>query len=585
MKKANKSNHAPGNKPPKLSSLIKPYRRQILLLVLLALVSNGLNLVLPKIIAHSIDAYGRGELQFQPVILYFSGAALLIFIFTYLQNIVQAFASERVAKDLRTKLADKISQQSYASIQEANPSRLLTNLTGDVDTIKLFVAQAISSIAASMILIVGASILLFTVKWQLALAVMAIIPLIGGTFFLVLGKMKMWFGKIREVIDWLNKVITESILGSALIRVLNAQQMEYEKFVTANTQARDIGLTMIRLYAMLLPIIMLIANMAVVTILALGGHYVINGSMTLGDLAAFNAYLTILIFPVILIGVMSNVIAQSSAAYARVEKVLSMPEPAEEGTIEGALRGDIEVQDLSLQFDGKPVLKNISFSVKAGSRTAIIGPTAAGKTQLLNLLTHLGKPNSGSILYDGRDIAAYKRHTLHSQVGIVFQDSIIFNMSLRENIAFNDEVTADAMNRAITTAALSDFVSSLPEQLETVVSERGTSLSGGQKQRIMLARALAIEPKVLLLDDFTARVDNQTEQQILDNLSRYYPELTLVSVTQKIASIEQYDQIILLMEGEIIATGTHQELMQTCPEYVQIYQSQRSTSHYELQSK
>ena len=585
MEKANKSNHAPGNKPPKLSSLIKPYRRQILLLVLLALVSNGLNLVLPKIIAHSIDAYGRGELQFQPVIGYFSGAALLIFIFTYLQNIVQAFASERVAKDLRTRLADKISQQSYASIQEANPSRLLTNLTGDVDTIKLFVAQAISSIAASMILIVGASILLFTVKWQLALAVMAIIPLIGGTFFLVLGKMKMWFGKIREVIDWLNKVITESILGAALIRVLNAQQMEYEKFVTANTQARDIGLTMIRLYAMLLPVIMLIANMAVVTILALGGHYVINGSMTLGDLAAFNAYLTILIFPVILIGVMSNVIAQSSAAYARVEKVLSMPEPAEEGTIEGALRGDIEVQDLSLQFDGKPVLKNISFSVKAGSRTAIIGPTAAGKTQLLNLLTHLGKPNSGSILYDGRDIAAYKRHTLHSQVGIVFQDSIIFNMSLRENIAFNDEVTADAMNRAITTAALSDFVSSLPEQLETVVSERGTSLSGGQKQRIMLARALAIEPKVLLLDDFTARVDNQTEQHILDNLSRYYPELTLVSVTQKIASIEQYDQIILLMEGEIIATGTHQELMQTCPEYVQIYQSQRSTNHYELQSK
>jgi len=585
MEKANKSNHAPGNKPPKLSSLIKPYRRQILLLVLLALVSNGLNLVLPKIIAHSIDAYGRGELQFQPVILYFSGAALLIFIFTYLQNIVQAFASERVAKDLRTKLADKISQQSYAGIQEANPSRLLTNLTGDVDTIKLFVAQAISSIAASMILIVGASILLFTVKWQLALAVMAIIPLIGGTFFLVLGKMKMWFGKIREVIDWLNKVITESILGAALIRVLNAQQMEYEKFVTANTQARDIGLTMIRLYAMLLPVIMLIANMAVVTILALGGHYVINGSMTLGDLAAFNAYLTILIFPVILIGVMSNVIAQSSAAYARVEKVLSMPEPAEEGTIEGALRGDIEVRDVSLQFDGKPVLKNISFSVKAGSRTAIIGPTAAGKTQLLNLLTHLGKPNSGSILYDGRDIAAYKRHTLHSQVGIVFQDSIIFNMSLRENIAFNDEVTEDAMNRAITTAALSDFVSSLPEQLDTVVSERGTSLSGGQKQRIMLARALAIEPKVLLLDDFTARVDNQTEQQILDNLSRYYPELTLVSVTQKIASIEQYDQIILLMEGEIIATGTHQELMQTCPEYVQIFQSQRSTSHYELQSK
>ncbi|WP_298737370.1 ABC transporter ATP-binding protein [uncultured Chitinophaga sp.] len=583
MEKANKSNHAPGNKPPKLSSLIKPYRRQILLLILLALISNGLNLVLPKIIANSIDAYGRGELQFQPVIAWFSGAALLIFIFTYLQNIVQAFASERVAKDLRTRLADKISQQSFAGIQETNPSRLLTNLTGDVDTIKLFVAQAISSIAASMILIIGASVLLFTVNRQLALTVMAIIPLIGGTFFLVLGKLKVWFGKIREVIDWLNKVITESILGAALIRVLHAQQMEYEKFVTANTEARDIGLTMIRLYAVLLPTIMLIANMAVVTILALGGHYVINGSMTLGDLAAFNAYLTILIFPVILIGVMSNVIAQSSAAYARVEKVLSLPDPAEEGSITGALHGDIEVRNVSLQLDGKPVLKNISFSVKAGSRTAIIGPTAAGKTQLLNLLSHLGKPDSGSILYDNHDIAGYKRHTLHSQVGIVFQDSIIFNMSLRENIAFNDEVTPAAMERAINTAALADFVASLPQQLDTVVSERGNSLSGGQKQRIMLARALAIEPKVLLLDDFTARVDNHTEQQILDNLLRNYPALTLVSVTQKIASIEHYDQIILLMEGEILASGTHRELMQTCPEYVQIYQSQRSTSHYELQ--
>lgn len=585
MQTANKRNHAPGNKPPKLTALIKPYRRQILLLILLALISNGLSLVLPKIIAYSIDEYGRGQLQFQPVILYFSGAALLIFIFTFLQNIAQTYASERVARDLRTQLAAKVSQQSYAGIQEANPSRLLTNLTSDVDTIKLFVAQAISSIAASLILIIGACSLLFTINWQLALAVMTIIPLIGATFFMVLGKMKIWFGKIREVIDWLNKVITESILGAALIRVLNAQQMEYEKFVTANTNARDIGLTMIRLYAVLLPMIMLIANMAMVTILALGGHYVISGSMTLGDLAAFNAYLSILIFPVILIGVMSNVIAQSSAAYARVEKVLSMPEPAEEGTIEGTLRGDITLRDVNLQYDGKPVLKNISFSVKAGSRTAIIGPTAAGKTQLLNLLTRLAKPDSGSIQFDHRDISAYKHNTLHSQLGMVFQDSIIFNMSLRENIAFNDKVTDDAMERAINTAALSDFIASLPDKLDAVVSERGTSLSGGQKQRIMLARALAIEPKVLLLDDFTARVDNYTEQQILENLAQYYPDLTLISVTQKIASIEHYDQIILLMEGEIIASGTHRELMQTCPEYVQIYQSQRSTNHYELQSK
>ncbi|KAA2241706.1 ABC transporter ATP-binding protein [Chitinophaga agrisoli] len=585
MQTANGKKHASGKKPPKISALIQPYRGLVMLLILLALFANGLTLVLPRLIAYGIDAYGSGHLEIKPILIWFSLTTVFIFIFTYLQNIVQTYASERVARDLRTRLADKVSRQSYARVQEANPARLLTNFTGDIDTVKLFVSQAVASIASSVFTIIGAAILLIHTKWQLALAVLLIIPLITMTFMMVFGRMKALFLKAREVLDWLNKVITESILGAALIRVLNAQQLEYHKFLTANTNARDIGLSIMRLYATLIPVITFIANMAMVTILALGGHFVISGGMSLGDLAAFNSYLSILIFPIILIGIMSNVIAQSSAAYQRVQQVLDMPDAVDAGTIQARLRGDISLQHVQLQYEGKPVLKDISFSVKAGSRTAIIGPTAAGKTQLLHLLSNLSQPNSGSIQYDDHEITAYNRDTLHTQVGLVFQDSILFNMSLQENIAFNDTVTPEAMERAITTAALKDFVDTLPQGLDTVVSERGTSLSGGQKQRIMLARALAIEPKVLLLDDFTARVDNHTEQQILQNLAQYYPDLTLLSVTQKIASIEHYDQIILLMEGEILAAGTHQELMQSSPEYVQIYQSQRSTNHYELQSK
>jgi len=585
MKKANGSTTPAGNKPPKIAALIKPYRGMVLLLVLLALFSNGLNLVIPRIIAYGIDSFGKGQLVYKPILIYFASASVLIFIFTYLQNIVQTYASERVARDLRTRLALKVSGQSYAQIQESNPAKLLTNFTADIDTVKLFISQAVSSIASSVVIIIGAAILLMEINWKLALAVLMIIPMITITFVMVFGRMRALFLKVRATTDWLNKVITESILGSALIRVLNAQLLEYDKFYTANTDAKNIGLDIMRLYALLIPVISFIAGIAIVTILALGGHFVISGSMTLGDLAAFNSYLAILIFPIVLIGIMSNVIAQSTAAYQRVQMVLSMPDAVETGTVTEAIRGDISVQNLRLQYEGKPVLKDISFSVKAGTKTAIIGPTAAGKTQLLYLLTNLGKPDSGSILYDGHELSTYNRDALHKQIGMVFQDSIIFNISLRENIAFNDSVTADAMERAITTAALKDFTDSLPQQLETMVSERGTSLSGGQKQRIMLARALAIDPKILLLDDFTARVDSSTEQQILQNLSLYYPDLTLVSVTQKIASIEHYDQIILLMEGEIVASGTHETLMQSCPEYVQIYQSQRSTNHYELQSK
>jgi len=226
-------------------------------------------------------------------------------------------------------------------------------------------------------------------------------------------------------------------------------------------------------------------------------------------------------------------------------------------------------------------LKDVSVSIKAGTKTAVIGPTAAGKTQLLYLLTGLLTPTSGRIEYDGHPIEEYDKDVLHRQVGFVFQDATMFNLTLRENIAFSKTVRDEDLEKAINTAELKEFVGTLPQGLDTIVSERGTSLSGGQKQRIMLARALALNPRVLLLDDFTARVDTATERKILDNVHRNYPGLTLLSVTQKIAPVEQYDQIVLLMEGEILASGTHTELMDTCPEYVQIYDSQRSTQHYE----
>jgi len=227
-------------------------------------------------------------------------------------------------------------------------------------------------------------------------------------------------------------------------------------------------------------------------------------------------------------------------------------------------------------------LKKVSFTVEPGTRTAVIGPTAAGKTQLLYLLTGLMLPKEGAILFDGVNINDYNKETFQHQIGFVFQDSVMFNMSLRENIAFNERVTDELMKKAIETAELGDFIATLPDGLETIVSERGTSLSGGQKQRIMLARALALNPKILLLDDFTARVDGQTEQKILDNVERNYPGITLLSVTQKIASVQHYGQIILLEEGEILASGTHELLMESSPEYVQIFNSQRSTNHYEL---
>jgi ATP-binding cassette subfamily B protein len=572
------------NNPSKanLFSLLKPYRNIIALLILFSLLGNATNLLIPKIISHGIDNYAAGNFNYKTIIAEFLLAGIVIFLFMYAQSIVQTVASERVAKNLRSQLSEKISKQGLSFILGISPSKLLTNLTSDMDSVKMFVSMAVVNIVSSVFMIIATCTLLITINWKLAITVIAIVPIIGGTFFIVLRKVRVLFKKSREIIDRLNKTINESIMGSALIRVLNAQQPEYEKFLSANVEARNLGLSILRLFALLIPTIMFVANLAVVAILALGGHFVVLEKMSLGDFAAFNSYLAMLIFPILMIGFMSTIIAQATASYNRIYDVMQTPDLIDAGSIVQKLNGKIELKDVSLYYGDKPILKNISFEVPENSRIAILGPTAAGKSQLLNLLTHLINPDSGRIEFGGTDIREYKKESFHSQIGLVFQDSVIFNMSVRENIAFSDTVTDESLQKAIDTAELNDFIDALPEKLDTVVSERGTSLSGGQKQRIMLARALAVNPKILLLDDFTSRVDRKTENKILCNIENNYPNLTLISVTQKVSSVKNFDLIVLLMEGEIIAKGKHKELLESCPEYVQIYNSQKSTHHYEL---
>jgi ATP-binding cassette, subfamily B, bacterial len=565
-----------------LFSVLKPYRGIVALLVIMALGGSGLNLFIPRIIAQSIDAFVAKSFNAEKVITEFLLASAGIFIFTFLQGITQTLTSERVAKDLRTSIADRISRQSYTFVMKSNPAKLLTNLTSDMDSVKMFVSMAFVNIISSLFVIFGTSFLLIRINWKLATVVLLIVPLIATAFYIVFKRVRIIFRKSREVIDALNRIINESILASALIRVLNSQQPECMKFLEKNVESRELGLSIVRLFSGLIPIIMFVSNVAIVTILALGGHFVVAGSLSLGDFAAFNSYLVMLIFPIMMIGFMSNIIASATASYGRIRQILDEPQPVEKATIHTATLGGIELKNVSLQYGEKPVLNNISFRVESGSKTAIIGPTAAGKSQLLYLLTDLIPPTSGTIEYNGVPIDQYSRELFHQQIGFVFQDSVIFNLSLRENIAFSSNVTEELLQKAIETAELSDFIESLPARMETMVSERGTTLSGGQKQRIMLARALALNPKILLLDDFTSRVDRQTENRILCNIQNNYPDLTMISVTQKISPVRHFDQIILLMDGEIIASGKHKELLEKSPEYNQIYSSQRSTHHYEL---
>lgn len=557
--------------------LLRPYKLLIFSLFMLGFLSNGASLLFPKLIGEAIDAFDAQGFVSQNLVWKFAITIIVVGVLSSLQSVVQIFTSEKVARDLRAQLSQRISKQSCSFITEKDPARLLTNLTSDVDSVKLFVSQAIAGLLSSLVIILGAGALLVALNWRLALGVLSVVPLIGLTFAFVLSRVRKLFKESREVVDRLNTVIKESILGAALIRVLDRTTLVMEKFDVVNLRSHSINLGILAHFAAMIPVVIFVANMGGLVILLLGGRYVLDTTMTLGELAAFNSYLGLLIFPIFVIGFMSSIIAQARAAFERVAEILDAPDSAVEGHVEAVLQGRLEVQDLSLTLGETHVLREISFTLEPGTRNAIVGPTAAGKSQLLYLLMGLSETPTGSVRYDGQ----YQAAELKSQIAMVFQESALFQASLRDNIAFHPSVTEQGLQKAIQTAELSDFVDSLPQGLETNVSERGTTLSGGQKQRVMLARALASEPNVLFLDDFTARLDSETERRILNNLKLNYPGLTLLAVTQRIATIQDYDHILLMMEGEILARGTHLELMQSSADYQQIFDSQKSTHHYE----
>jgi ATP-binding cassette, subfamily B, bacterial len=572
----------PHTYPLTLKDILVQHIRPVLMLVFLAVTANVLALFFPKIIALGVDTYTNGTFSIRYISQLFIGLAVLVLISTFLQSIAEVYVSEKAARALRSALMDKISKQSYVYTQQKTTAVLLTTLTSDVQAIKQFIGSSLPSLIAAVCTLIGASVLILTTNWKLGLGVLSIIPLIGIAFYVVFSKMGSLFAVTQSITDKLNTVINTTIIGAALVRVLHSGRVEFGKFVAINTLAKENGTKILMLFASLIPVVMFASSMAALIILYIGGNFVIQGTISLGEFVAFNSYISILLFPIFIIGFTTSSIGQGIASMARIRTVLSLPEQeGQTSTQIASLTGAIDVSHVSLTMGEKKVLQDVSFSIAPRTRIAIIGPTASGKSQLLAILAGLVAPTSGAVTYDGQLISAYTPESFYAHVGIVFQDSILFNVSIRDNIAFGSGVTDTYLEKAIRTAELTDFIAELPQGLDTVVSERGLTLSGGQKQRIMLARALASHPRILLLDDFTARVDTLTEKKILAHLQTEYPSMTVISITQKISTIDQYERIIVLARGEVIGVGTHAELMATTPEYVQMYESQKSTTHYE----
>ncbi|MES2623165.1 MAG: ABC transporter ATP-binding protein [Patescibacteria group bacterium] len=562
--------------------LVKTYKGWTISVIVLGFAANVLALYVPKLAAKAIDAGVFSA--WSPTLMILLGIAIATLIVAVVQMYVSTYLSEKVALDLRAQLIDKISRQSFQYVDESTPGNLQTVLTSDVEAVKMVISQGFVTLFGALLTLVGSAIFLLSTNLRLGLYVLCVIPLLALSFGLIFGTVSRLFKEAQENIQSINAHINETIVGSALIRVLHSTADEVRKFMTVNARSRDIGLGIVKSFAGLIPLITLIANGATLIIIWFGGKQVIAGTMTIGDFSAFLSYSAMFIWPLFVLSFVGPAISRGAVSLKRISEVIDVEIKEESGTYDGAIRGDIEFKNVSLVYktaagEEKTVLKDISFKINAKTKNAIVGPTAAGKSQLFYLMSGLVQPTSGEVWIDGRIMAEYKISSLLKHIGLVFQDSILFNTSIRENIAFsNESINADeALQKALQTAELTSLIKEMPQGLNTFVSERGTSLSGGQKQRLMLARALAIQPQILLLDDFTARVDQSTESLILGNVTTNYPDVTLVSITQKIEPIREYDQIIVLMEGEVVGIGRHDELLKDSFEYKQIFESQMST--------
>ena len=595
-------------KQPNIISFLKPYLKWIFGLFIISLASSSGNLIIPRITGQALDLFQQNNLGQSNIILFQIGAiAVMIFILTILQSYLVSFLSERVAADVRLKMAKKLSVQTNQFITTQTTGKILTNYTSDVKTLSELVSQGVVSTFAAVLILFGSIFSLISINLYLALWVLSIVPLIVITFAIIFRTIGKLFKESQANLDQINRIINESIVAAGLVRALNSQKSEIKKFNQVNLVSKELNLKIVHSFAALIPTVSFLSNMAVLAVVWFGGNLVIQQELTLGSLSAFVSYISLLITPIFLLGFISSTASRAVVSLKRINEITESEveysslkntdenanheannnvnknykdvtkKEGNEQNYEAKLKGKIQFKNVNLEIQKRSILRNINLDFEPGQKIAILGPTGSGKTQLMYLLTALQKTTSGQILIDDVDISKWSPASLYAQMGLVFQDSLIFTTTLRENISLSTNLTETQLQTVISTAQLQDLVASQISGLDTEISERGSNLSGGQKQRLMLARALAINPTILLLDDFTARVDLATEKSIQQSLKTNYPNLTLINITQKIEPVKDYDQIILIMEGEIIATGRHKELLKKSLEYKQIWDSQQST--------
>ncbi len=500
--------------------------------------------------------------------------------------------------DLRQELFDHIQTFSFRNLDTFQEGSLITRLTSDITQMQTFVQMLLRIFIRSPMLIIGSIIMAFTISVKLALILIATVPVLFIILFILIKASYPLFASVQSKLDQVNAVLQENLAGIRVVKAFARARLEKKRFKQSNEEYTTTAVKAWRIVTLNAPVLSLMLNATIVAVLWFGGFQVVGGDIAAGDLIAFINYVTVVLSSLTSIGMMMMGFSRAKVSAARINEVLHTQPGIQSGTgnsgnvqsppttcdqnsyqpspLPSRASGQVEFRDVSFRYDGDHTLTGINLMARPGEKVALIGSTGSGKTSLVQLIPRLYDASDGEVLVNGVNVRHWDLQDLRSRVSIVLQESILFSGSIRDNICFGRTGATDAELRAAAQAAAADdFIMKLKDGYDTELGQRGVNLSGGQKQRISIARALLMRPEVLILDDSTSAVDLRTEASIQKALQSLMKDSTTFLIAQRISSVKDADCIYVIDEGQIVARGTHDDLMAHSSHYQAIYYSQQ----------
>jgi ATP-binding cassette subfamily B multidrug efflux pump len=567
-----------------LRTHLRPYAGSLTMVVVLQLIGTIASLYLPSLNADIIDnGVAKGDTGY---IVSTGGWMLAVSLLQGACMIGSVYFGAKTAaafgRDVRAAVFHRVGTFSAREVGKFGAPTLISRSTNDVTQVQMLVVMTCTMLVAAPITMVGGVIMAVREDVGLSWLVAVAVPLLVLSIGLIARKMVPQFRAMQTSVDGVNRVLREQITGIRVVRAFVREPHETERFGEANAALTRTALNAGRLMALVFPVVMLILNFSTIGVLWFGASRVENGEMQVGALTAFMAYLIQILFSVMMATFVMIMVPRASVCAERITEVLeteSSVRPPQTPVTEAAGRGELAFENASFQYPGaaEPVLRDISFTAEPGQTTAIIGSTGAGKTTLLSLVPRLFDATAGAVRVDGVDVREFEPEALWKRIGLVPQRPYLFSGTVASNLRYgNPDATDEELWEALRIAQGKDFVEAMPEGLQAPITQGGTNVSGGQRQRLAIARALVRKPEIFLFDDSFSALDLSTDARLRAALAPVTADACVVIVAQRVSTIVDANQIIVVEDGAVVGRGTHDELLDTCPTYVEIVESQRS---------